>query len=297
MEVLLPNLELKTDLKRWHVEHFDHGEVLVKDVVMGQAVYVGNCRNTSVTIPAKCNKLVVDNCTNTVIHYEGVVSAVEVVRCTSVRLISPNAPIPTIQIDLSKEIDITISSDLLHLKMVTSNSLELTLHVPVVQPDGRIVLENFPIPASILTDQRVAQIKVTQTKTGKLDMQLVSSSVEELRSEGGYAVMESPKDMKKGGNVTVNFAIEYGTVMGELVFITGSLPELGGWDVNLSKKMEWNEGALWKIQVVLPKDAILEYKYLVFNLPKKTIRWEESGNRRIALTSSTDIRDFWALPK
>jgi hypothetical protein len=45
-------------------------------------------------------------------------------------------------------------------------------------------------------------------------------------------------------STTVNFEIHYNTVFGEILFVVGSIDELGNWDPMLGKKMEWTDGVL-----------------------------------------------------
>jgi hypothetical protein len=40
------------------------------------------------------------------------------------------------------------------------------------------------------------------------------------------------------------FKINYHTQMGEAVYVTGNLPELGEWDVRRSLRLSWNEVSL-----------------------------------------------------
>jgi len=52
--------------------------------------------------------------------------------------------------------------------------------------------------------------------------------------------------MKK--RITIRFYIQYHLEYGQQIFISGSLPGLGGWDIKKSLKMNWNENDWWSAE-------------------------------------------------
>lgn len=46
-------------------------------------------------------------------------------------------------------------------------------------------------------------------------------------------------------NVTVKFTVQYNTQPGEYITVSGSIPELGKWDLNQARKMTFNEVSLF----------------------------------------------------
>lgn len=69
--------------------------------------------------------------------------------------------------------------------------------------------------------------------------------------------------LMKSTEVTFNFTCN--TKFGERVALLGSLPLLGHWDTNRAVYLNTNPQTYptWTIKIDLPRDKIIEYKYLV----------------------------------
>lgn len=63
----------------------------------------------------------------------------------------------------------------------------------------------------------------------------------------------------------VTFQINQTTVLGQSVFVLGSLPELGGGDVRLAVKLEPTSYPVWKATVSLPRGRAYTYQYYIRN--------------------------------
>jgi len=81
--------------------------------------------------------------------------------------------------------------------------------------------------------------------------------------------------------VNATFTIKLHTQPGENVYLCGNTPELGEWNVYKAKKMSWNCGNTWDVDVGFEHDARLQYKYFVQVDETKTIRWESITNRDV----------------
>jgi 4-alpha-glucanotransferase len=58
------------------------------------------------------------------------------------------------------------------------------------------------------------------------------------------------------------FHIPYNTSWGQQIYITGSIPELGAWDVMQSKNLTYSPGNNWTAELEIPK-INFEYKYII----------------------------------
>ncbi|KAN0018600.1 hypothetical protein ACTFIU_008528 [Dictyostelium citrinum] len=99
-----------------------------------------------------------------------------------------------------------------------------------------------------------------------------------------------------GNNVT--FTIVYNTQPGEILFITGSMNQLGEWDTSKAKRMTWNVGNLWDASVGFPESVYIQYKYFVYNEINKTYRWESIENRQLIVNNDELlIEDAWDVKR
>lgn len=61
----------------------------------------------------------------------------------------------------------------------------------------------------------------------------------------------------------ISFNIDYRTNWGESVYMTGSIPELGGGDENKAVKMEFDGRHTWVLEINTAKASDFEYRYIV----------------------------------
>jgi hypothetical protein len=295
--------------RRWHIENFTEGNVVAKDAEMNQSVYIGHCVNTKVRIPTKVNKITIDSCEDTQVILVEVINSVELVHCKKVELRTEKR-VPTLQIDLSEQVDIYICDrNYTNMKIISANAMNLKIHVPLQGEDPTKLcslpkselqkyFETHAIPASMFSEQRVTQI----AKNGQLDLYLVSNTIDAMKKEG-VVMIESPvvnreKKPEPNSTVTVNFEIQYNTAFGEIIFVVGSIEDIGNWNPMFGKKMDWNQGGAWKLSVPISKTKFpFEYKYFCFNTFTKNIRWEITENRSISepSTDKLDLHDKWEV--
>ncbi|KYQ99658.1 hypothetical protein DLAC_03596 [Tieghemostelium lacteum] len=95
-----------------------------------------------------------------------------------------------------------------------------------------------------------------------------------------------------GNNVT--FTICYNTQPGENVYIVGNHPQIGEWQFSRAKRMTWNNGNIWDINIGFPNDVLVQYKYFVHNEYTSSSRWENIENREILVDNDDMIfEDSW----
>jgi len=96
------------------------------------------------------------------------------------------------------------------------------------------------------------------------------------------------------GGVNATFSVQFNTQPGENVYVVGNARELGEWDVSKAKKMTWNCGNTWDVEIGFPDIARLQYKYFVQVEEAKTIHWENISNRDIVVKEDGSvIEDEW----
>lgn len=66
---------------------------------------------------------------------------------------------------------------------------------------------------------------------------------------------------------------------GQNLYIVGSLPQLGGWDLSKALPLSWHPGHRWSAEVVLPVDSF-EFKAVVVEGAGR-VAWEDGANRTV----------------
>ncbi|KAF9227881.1 glycoside hydrolase family 13 protein [Gyrodon lividus] len=74
--------------------------------------------------------------------------------------------------------------------------------------------------------------------------------------------------MGTGTTVAITFAISVTTTYGENISLAGSLPELGGWDVDTSITLSSANYPTWVVTIELPLNTTFEYKFI-----RKEAKW------------------------
>ena len=87
--------------------------------------------------------------------------------------------------------------------------------------------------------------------------------------------------------MTIRFSIEYNTGTGETLYITGSSPLLGSYNISQALKLSRNSNGVWEgeIKPSLAKERVISYKYFIKG--NDGIHYEAGKGRSIALNSST----------
>ena len=90
--------------------------------------------------------------------------------------------------------------------------------------------------------------------------------------------------------------INFHTVFGQSLYITGGIPELGNWKIHEAKEMEYCGEGNWKFELNLP-DGITEFEYRYFLKTDDTIMFEEwNTNHSLKindLSKSYILLDHW----
>ncbi|KAL2017274.1 hypothetical protein VTK56DRAFT_2343 [Thermocarpiscus australiensis] len=95
-----------------------------------------------------------------------------------------------------------------------------------------------------------------------------------------------PTGCADASEVYVTFNVRAATQLGETIKVAGSVPELGGWEVDkaveLSPSGYTASDPLWSITVPLRAGSVVEYKYVNVQADG-SVRWESDPNRSFAV--------------
>jgi 4-alpha-glucanotransferase len=96
----------------------------------------------------------------------------------------------------------------------------------------------------------------------------------------------------------IRFNINFNTLWGQTLFIVGSIPELGNWEIAAAKEMTYTEGGNWIFELYLPDRPVnVEYRYFLKSVNKNGLVFEEwNKNHRLVVTNtqySYFMLDYW----
>lgn len=61
------------------------------------------------------------------------------------------------------------------------------------------------------------------------------------------------------GEETLKFSIKFDTNPGENIYVVGSIPDLGNWNLNKAPRMKWNPGNLWTLELRLKQVNVTKF--------------------------------------
>ena len=94
----------------------------------------------------------------------------------------------------------------------------------------------------------------------------------------------------------ITFNINFYTIWGQSLYVTGSIPELGKWDTYEAKAMEYGGEGNWKLVLDLPNKTVeFEYRYFLKTNNKVMFEeWTTNHSLKISDASKTYILlDYW----
>eukprot|EP01080_Neovahlkampfia_damariscottae_P006987 gene6987-11153_t len=132
---------------KWTVENQEGNtgiEINIESVK--QAVYITKVDNSLITIKGKFNSVFMDNCHKSVLVFDTVVAACELVNCQSAK-IHVNGTIPTIMVDKTDGLNIFLNESTLDTTLITSKSSEMNVSIPIGNDD----FKEYPVPEQYVT--------------------------------------------------------------------------------------------------------------------------------------------------
>jgi len=94
----------------------------------------------------------------------------------------------------------------------------------------------------------------------------------------------------------IRFHINFHTVWGQSVYITGSLPELGAWDTASAKELQYTGDGNWSLELDLPnKQVHFEYRYFLASGNQLIFEeWHRNHKQSITeLRQNYVLIDYW----
>ena len=98
----------------------------------------------------------------------------------------------------------------------------------------------------------------------------------------------------------ISFKIDYQTVWGETLLITGSSPSFGAWDPQKAVEMQNLYPGEWMYEFTETPDEDLHYNYLLRDVNGNLVKeWGKPRkvDKRASFYSEIRLRDFWRSPK
>lgn len=77
----------------------------------------------------------------------------------------------------------------------------------------------------------------------------------------------------------LNFSIHYKTLFGERIAVTGGAEFLGNWDPLKGLELEWSEGDIWTVNILLGEGALSDFEYKYVCIKNNGIQWEQGENK------------------
>ncbi|KAG2229250.1 hypothetical protein INT48_002828, partial [Thamnidium elegans] len=143
----------KTSLEanKWVVEnHEGNHQVVIEETAINQAVYIFNCKNSTIRIKGKVNAITMDSCTKCGIAVDSTVSTVDIVNCKSFGLQVFNV-VPTIAVDKCDSGEIYLSKECLGVEILSAKSTALNVLVPEDIEAEESEYKEVPVPEQFKT--------------------------------------------------------------------------------------------------------------------------------------------------
>ncbi|KIJ40940.1 carbohydrate-binding module family 20 protein [Sphaerobolus stellatus SS14] len=142
-----------------------------------------------------------------------------------------------------------------------------------------------PVSAVDLTWSYASAITAFQTSTGVLSNSWGAKGLT-VASSCVVPTSSSP-------TVVVTFTVQATTVLGENIYLTGSVSSLSNWNTNTALIMDPTDYPTWKITVTLPANTAIQYKYVRIN--NGAVTWESDPNNSFTTPSNgaTATADTW----
>ncbi|HIW32807.1 MAG TPA: IPT/TIG domain-containing protein [Candidatus Paenibacillus intestinavium] len=149
---------------------------------------------------------------------------------------------------------------------------------------GTVYFGTTAVTGTSITSWEDTQIKVVvpNITAGKYNVKIRTSTAVDSNSYANYNILT-------GNQVTVRFVVNNATTtLGQSVYLTGSVAELGNWDTSKAIGPMYNQVInaypTWYYDVSVPANTTIEYKY--FKKAGSTITWQSGSNSTIVTPAS-----------
>ncbi|KAJ3809548.1 glycoside hydrolase family 15 protein [Lentinula aff. lateritia] len=113
----------------------------------------------------------------------------------------------------------------------------------------------------------------------------------QIRGDANGHCISNPGPMSE-----IVFEVERNTLYGENVYITGSIGQLGDWELANAVRLEPKNYPSWAVTIVIPASTTFTYKYIVQDQRSGQVTWENDPNHEVASPSrgrSLVLSDTW----
>lgn len=142
-------LEFQAGANKWIVENqVSKVDVAIKNIK--ETVYIYGCAGAEIHVTGKCKSVILDSCKKTSLHFDTAMASCEVVNCQRINVYVKGS-VPSVAIDKTDGIVVTLPMSSLHTEIVASKSSEMNVQFPL--KEGGDLIEK-PIP-----EQYVHRIK------------------------------------------------------------------------------------------------------------------------------------------
>jgi len=149
---------------------------------------------------------------------------------------------------------------------------------------GTVYFGTTAVTGSNITSWEDTQIKVKvpSITAGKYNIKVRTSASVDSNTYANFNILT-------GNQVTIRFIVNNATTsLGQNVYLTGNVAELGNWDTNKAIGPMYNQVIRsypsWYFDVSVPANTTIEYKY--FKKSGSTITWQGGSNRTFTTPSS-----------
>jgi len=127
---------------KWMVENFTEGQIVIDDTRLNDMIYIGNCKNCTITIKGKINGVTVDSCNKVGVVCDDIVSVFEIVNSNSVQC-QVVGKAPCVNIDKCTGVQLYLSAAAVGkedpTKVYTSKTSSINILVPGKTEDDDMI--------------------------------------------------------------------------------------------------------------------------------------------------------------
>ncbi|KAL0246891.1 hypothetical protein GEMRC1_008097 [Eukaryota sp. GEM-RC1] len=116
--------------RRWRIENFTEGNIVVDEVSGSQTVAIFNCKNCTVKVEGKARNITIENCSKVGVVFDSCIASAEINRCKNIEL-QPLGTVPIINIESTDGCRLYLSeSHVENIEIVTVASTEMNIIAP-----------------------------------------------------------------------------------------------------------------------------------------------------------------------
>ena len=138
-----PKKELEGN--KWLIENYDNpGQMIEIEAAINHSLLISRCTKTTIRVIGKANAISLDNCTQTSLVIDSLVSAVDVIKCPKFEM-QVLGMLPTIMLDQVDGAAIYLNKETLHTTEVyTSKCTGVNVNMPGQSEDDDYVEKPLP---------------------------------------------------------------------------------------------------------------------------------------------------------